>query len=57
MDVNHFGIGFTIALILIVLAFTFLTTNGISILPETQWTAPESSTAFADYCKQLNLKC
>ena len=30
MDVNHFGIGFTIALILIVLAFTFLTNTLMS---------------------------
>ena len=57
MDINHFSIGFTIALILAVLALTFIITNGISILPEAQWTIPESSTAFADYCKNLNLKC
>ena len=55
MDINHFSIGFTIALILAVLALTFITTNNISILPETSYTA--NNEVFADYCKSLNLKC
>jgi hypothetical protein len=56
MDVNHFGIVFSIALILVVLVFTFLTTNGISVLPEISFTS-NSDYSFVDYCKQLNLKC
>jgi len=55
MNVDHFGIVFSITLILIVLALISLTTYGISILPETSYTAPNSD--FTDYCKQLSLKC
>ena len=56
MNVDHFGILFSISLILVILTYVFLTTVGISILPE-PITIPESSTVYADYCKQLNLEC
>lgn len=54
MNVDHFGIVFTIVLILVVLAFTFVTTNNVIILPET---TTSQNTAFADYCERLDLKC
>ena len=56
MNADHFGIVFSISLILVILMYVFLTTVGISILPESI-TIPESSTAYADYCKELNLEC
>ena len=56
MNVDHFGILFSISLILVILTYVLLTTVGISIFPE-PITIPESSTAYADYCKQLNLRC
>ena len=56
MNVDHFGIVFSISLILVILTYVFLTTVGISILPE-PITVPESSTAYTDYCNQLNLEC
>ena len=55
MNVDHFGMVFSIALILVVLALVFLITHGINILPETSYTAPNSD--FSDYCQKLNLKC
>ena len=56
MNVDHFGIVFSISLILVILAYVFLTVVGISIVPESI-TIPESSTAYTDYCNQLNLEC
>jgi len=57
MNVDHFGIFVTFIITGILLTIVFLLQSNISILPETQYTIPQSSTAFADYCKTLNLKC
>ena len=57
MNVDHFGIFVTFIVLAVLLSIVFLAQSNISILPETQHTVPQSSTAFAEYCKQLNLKC
>jgi len=57
MNVDHLGIFVTFIITGILLTIVFLLQSNISILPETQHTVPQSSTAFAEYCKQLNLKC
>ena len=53
MNVNHFGIVFSISLILVILTYVFLTTVGTSVIPETN-TVPQT---LAEYCEKLNLKC
>jgi|ABEF01.1.fsa_nt_gi hypothetical protein len=53
MNANHFGIVFSISLILVILTYVFLTTVGISIIPETN-TLPQT---LAEYCEKFNLKC
>ena len=55
MNVDHFGIFITFIVLAVLLSIVFLAQSNISILPETV-TAPHNS-AFAEYCKQLNLKC
>ena len=56
MNVDHFGIFVTFIVLAIVLSIVLLAQTYISILPETQYTSTHN-TAFADYCKTLNLKC
>ena len=56
MNVDHFGIFVTFIVLAIVLSIALLAQANISILPETQYTSTHN-TAFADYCKTLNLKC
>ena len=57
MNVDHFGIFVTFIVLVVLLSIVFLAQSNISILPETQHTVPQNSTAFAEYCKQLILKC
>ena len=57
MNAEHIGMFVTFIITGILLTIVFLLQSNISILPETQYTIPQSSTAFAEYCKQLNLKC
>ena len=53
MNVDHFGIVFSISLILVILTYVLLETVGISIVPETN-TVPQT---LAEYCEKMNLKC
>ena len=53
MNVDHFGIVFSISLILVILVYVFLTVVGISIVPETNTVTQ----THAEYCDKMNLKC
>ena len=55
MNVDHFGIIVTFIVLFIFLTITLLATNGIDIL--NGFSTPSHGDAFADYCKQLNIKC
>ena len=55
MNIDHFGIVITLIILAAFLSVALLTQANISILPES-FNAPHSD-AFADYCKQLNIKC
>ena len=52
MNVDHFGICVTFIVVGVVLAIAGTVGLEINILPESS-----NTQAFADYCKQLNLKC
>ena len=56
MNAEHLGIFVTFIVLVVLLSIVFLAQSNINILPETTYTTPQSS-PFADYCKQLNLKC
>jgi hypothetical protein len=55
MNVNHLGIVTTFIVLFIFLTITLLATNGIDIL--NVFSTPSHGDAFANYCKQLNIKC
>jgi len=55
MNVDHFGIFVTFIVLAIVLSVALLTQANISILPEIFNSS--HNTDFANYCKQLNIKC
>ena len=54
MNVDHFGILITFIVLFVFLAITFLATSGIDIL---DFSTTDRSGDFADYCRQLNIKC
>ena len=54
MNVDHFGIVITFIVLLVFLAIAFLATSGIDVL---DFSTTDRSEAFADYCRQLNIKC
>jgi hypothetical protein len=54
MNADHFGIIFSISLILVIITYVFLTTVGINIIPETSYTIPQT---LAEYCEKMNMKC
>jgi len=55
MNIDHFGIVITLIILAAFLSVALLTQANISILPEIFNLSP--NTDFADYCKQLNIKC
>ena len=54
MNVDHFGIVITFIVLLVFLAIAFLATSGIEVIDFSQ---ASHSSAFDNYCKQLNIKC
>ena len=54
MNIDHFGIIITFIVLFVFLTITFLATNGIDIF---DFSTPDRTEAFADYCRQLNIKC
>ena len=54
MNIDHFGILITLIVLFVFLTITFLATSGIDIL---DFSTTDRSGDFADYCRQLNIKC
>jgi hypothetical protein len=54
MNMDHFGIVITFIVLFVFLTIAFLATNGIDIL---DFSTIDRSGDFADYCRQLNIKC
>ena len=55
MNADHFGIVITLIILAAFLSVALLTQANISILPDI-FNSPHNSD-FADYCRQLNIKC
>jgi hypothetical protein len=54
MNVDHFGICVTFIVVGVFLTISLLATSGIDIL---DFSTVDRAEAFANYCKQLNIKC
>ena len=54
MNIDHFGIVITFIILLVFLTIAFLSTSGIEVIDFSQ---ASHSSAFDNYCKQLNIKC
>ena len=54
MNVDHFGILITFIVLFVFLTIVLLATSGMDIF---DFSTTDRSGDFADYCRQLNIKC